>query len=175
MKKLTALLTLVSLLVQLGPFRIAPALAAGPTGGLLLPGEASGSTGSEFVSGNYPGAILMPVNLWGAVIKPGIHHVPTQTDLVTLLSLAGGPTGEARLDRISIKRRSGSQEQILRVDAEDILDEPGVRSPVLEANDIIIVPRDQPTVSNNTMSTVSFLGSILGIILAGYALSRPAR
>ncbi|MCM2277954.1 MAG: SLBB domain-containing protein [Oligoflexia bacterium] len=173
MKKCTALLTSLCLLLELAA---APALAAGPAGNLLLPSEATGAPGgSEFVSGNYPGAILMPVNLWGAVTKPGIHHIPMQTDLVTLLSLAGGPTADAQLDRISIKRRNGSQEKVLRIDAEDLLEQPGVHSPVLEPNDIVVVPREKPTVSNNTMTTLSFIGGILGIIVAGYALSQQAR
>jgi hypothetical protein len=132
---------------------------------------AGGMGGAEYVSGNYPGAILMPVNLWGAVGKPGIHHVPTQTDLVTLLSLAGGPGADAEIDHITIKRRFSGEEQVIRVDADDILNKPGVRSPVLEANDIIIVPREKPPISNTTLTTVTFAATVLSAILAGVAIS----
>jgi tetratricopeptide (TPR) repeat protein len=47
------------------------AAAAEPGSGLSLSHELQGAgSGSEFVSGNYPGAVLMPVNLWGAINKP---------------------------------------------------------------------------------------------------------
>src|SRR4051812_38256259 len=83
-----------------------PAFAAGGSGYSLMPEIPGAGGGSEYVSGNFPGAVLIPINLWGAVGKPGIHHVPTRTDLVTLISLAGGPTGDASLGDVSIKRRS---------------------------------------------------------------------
>ena len=47
--------------------------------------------GSEYVSGAQTGNVLMRINLWGAVGKPGIHHVPAKTNLINLLSYAGGP------------------------------------------------------------------------------------
>ncbi len=129
------------------------------------------ATGSEYVSGNYPGAILMPVSLWGSIGKPGIHHVPTQTDLVQLLSLAGGPGSDAELDHITIKRRSEKEEVIIRVNADDILNKPGVHSPILNANDIIMIPREKPNVSANTITTLAFISSVATILLAGFAIS----
>ena len=135
----------------------------------------AGGAGSEFISGNYPGAILMPVNLWGAVGKPGIHHIPTHTDLVTLLSLAGGPGNDAQLDNITIKRRSSGEEKILKIDGEDLLTKANVHSPILEANDIIIIPRDKPVVGNNTVVTVTFVGSILALVLTAYAVANTIR
>ena len=163
----------LQILLMLG--HSAGAIAAPP--GAVSIGSDLGSVGAgnEFVSGNYPGAILMPINLWGSVGKPGIHHVPTQTDLITLLSLAGGPGPDAQLDKITIKRRAGKEEQILKVDAEEYLNKAGMRSPVLEANDIVVIPRDTPPISSNTVTTVTFVGSVLGIILAGFALSRQTK
>ncbi len=135
----------------------------------------AGGAGSEFVSGNYPGAILMPVNLWGSVGKPGIHHIPTHTDLVTLLSLAGGPGNDAQLDNITIKRRAGGEEKIFKVDGDDLLTKANVHSPILEANDIIIIPRDKPMVGTNTMVTVTFIGSVLALVLTAYAVANTIR
>jgi hypothetical protein len=159
------------LCVQLG-FPGALAHAAGAAGGLSLSQDITGAgSGSEYVSGNYPGAILMPVNLWGSVGKPGIHHIPTRTDLVTLLALAGGPAADAELDDVVIKRRNGKEELILKIDAEEVLTEAGVQSPVLEANDIVIVPREKQVISNNTATLVGFTASVLGLVLAGIALN----
>ena len=156
----------------------APIFALDSTAGgsLSLSQELSTSgQGSEFVSGNYPGAVLMPINLWGPVQKPGIHHVPVRTDLLTLLSLAGGPAGEAELGDITIKRRTGAEELIIRVDAEELLTKSGKVSPVLEANDIILIPRSKPIVSNNTVATVGFVTSILSVILIGFALNNQLK
>src|SRR4051812_16725778 len=75
-------------------------------------------SGSEFVSGDYPGAVLMRVNLWGAVGKPGIHFVPAQTDLVTLLSFAGGPSEAAKMSGLYIKRWTSGKEFVIEVNAE---------------------------------------------------------
>jgi hypothetical protein len=152
------------------PFPVlAPAAHAIDTGFSVAP--PGGGAGSEYVSGNFPGAVLMPVNLWGAVGRPGIHHIPTRTDLVTLLSLAGGPLTDADLGDVAIKRRAQNGEEILKYDVEHLLDKPGARSPTLEANDIVIVPRDKPTISNNTLTTVGFVGSILSVVLAAIVLS----
>lgn len=146
--------------------------AAAGTSGFSLSQEVSASgAGSEYISGNYPGAVLMPVNLWGAIAKPGIHHVPTRTDLISLLSLAGGPVGEAELSDITIKRRSSGDEKVLEFDAEEMLTRPGKHSPVLEANDIIVVPRRRPTINPDTAATLGFVGSMLGLVLSGIALS----
>jgi NADH:ubiquinone oxidoreductase subunit F (NADH-binding) len=52
----------------------------------------------------------MEVNLWGYVRNPGRYEVPISTDLVELLSFAGGPTQGASLDDVKIVRgiRGGS-------------------------------------------------------------------
>ena len=170
---LRLLVTIVCFNLVTGPV----VMASGENGlGLSLTGDlGTVGSGSEYVSGNYPGAVLMPINLWGAVGKPGIHHVPTRTDLITLLSLAGGPLPDAKIDTILIKRRASQGEQVIKIDADDFLSKPGVQSPVLEANDIVIIPRDKPVISNNTLTVITFIGTLLGIGLAGYALSKQAK
>jgi hypothetical protein len=170
MKKILVLIVCFQIIVM-------PSLYAAENGSHLSLSQEihAGGSGSEFISGNYPGAILMPVNLWGSVGKPGIHHIPTHTDLVTLLSLAGGPGNDAQLDNITIKRRTGGEEKILKVDGEDLLSKANVHSPILEANDIIIIPRDKPIVGNNTMVTVTFIGSILALVLTAYAVANTIR
>ncbi len=48
--------------------------------------------------------ILMNVNVWGYVAKPGQYVVPRNTDLITLISFAGGPREGADLSQVSIVR-----------------------------------------------------------------------
>lgn len=80
--------------------------AADLTDGLVSSRDVKGKApGSEYVSGDFSHPVLMQVNLWGGVTKPGIHYVPVHTDLITLLSYAGGPVEGAKLNEIVIKRK----------------------------------------------------------------------
>ena len=55
-----------------------PAYAVDLNSYSLMGGKGAGDRytgrGSEFTSGAQTGSVLMRVNLWGAVGKPGIHH-----------------------------------------------------------------------------------------------------
>ena len=79
------------------------------------------SRGAEYVSGNQPGTVLMRVNLWGAVNRPGIHHIPIKTDLMSLVSYAGGPKNDALLDEVTIKREVGNTRKLIKVDVEELI------------------------------------------------------
>jgi len=46
--------------------------------------------------------LLMKVNIWGFVNKPGQYMVPSETDLMSLISYAGGPKNGAKLSKIKI-------------------------------------------------------------------------
>ncbi len=48
--------------------------------------------------------LLMRVNIWGFVRKPGQYMVPTDTDLISLLSFAGGPVEQAKVKAIRVVR-----------------------------------------------------------------------
>lgn len=46
--------------------------------------------------------LMMKVNVWGAVAKPGSQYVPDQIDLIGLLSAAGGSLENAKHKKIEI-------------------------------------------------------------------------
>ncbi len=46
----------------------------------------------------------MPINVWGQVRNPGRYEVPISTDLVQLLSFAGGPMPDALLSAVKVSR-----------------------------------------------------------------------
>ncbi len=48
--------------------------------------------------------LLIKVNIWGFVQKPGQYMVPNGTDLISLISFAGGPREEARLNNVKLIR-----------------------------------------------------------------------
>ncbi len=141
--------------------------ALGADSGIVLSKELLGQgKGAEYISGDYPGAVMMKINLWGSVQRPGIHYVPAKTDIVTLLSYSGGPTEKAILDEVLIKRNIGGKESVFEVDVDDILTSAKGKNIPLEANDIVIIPAKTPLFSENTMQIISVLGGDLGITLS---------
>ena len=70
-----------------------------------LGGQSSGSTAAAaYYYISKTGEITMPLNLWGMVKNPGRYEVPISTDLIQLVSFAGGPLGEADLSSVKITR-----------------------------------------------------------------------
>jgi len=78
--------------------------------------------------------------IWGQVRNPGLYLVPDNTDLLTLISLAGGPNENAKLARIRIVRSSRFGEEVIWVDLREYLDS-GDSSliPIMRPGDTVIV------------------------------------
>ncbi len=91
-----------------------------------------GTLGSEFLrpaSASFyyiakPGELSMQVNVWGFVKNPGRFEIPTSTDLVKLLSYAGGPTQDGILYNVRVVRNvtstSGKKAEEFSVDLENL-------------------------------------------------------
>lgn len=98
------------------------------------------SRGNEYVSGDTnPDTVLIRVNLWGAIGKPGIHFIPYHTDILTLFSYAGGPSEGADLDDIVIRRQEAGKQNLIHVNFNKIIREGNYYNPQLEANDLIVI------------------------------------
>ena len=81
--------------------------------------------------------LLVTVNLWGHVLKPGIYSVPSSYTLIDLISSAGGPLSTARLNDVRIVRKN---QEVLKVDIEKFLKTGDISSlPSLQPGDTIIV------------------------------------
>ncbi len=72
------------------------------TGG-LAPTLPSASAASYYYVSK-PGELTMQVNIWGYVHNPGRYEVPTSTDLIQLVSYAGGPIADAQMDEVKVTR-----------------------------------------------------------------------
>ena len=80
--------------------------------------------------------------IWGQVRKPGFYLVPDDTDLLTLLSLAGGPTEDAKLSKIRIVRPSEEtgRGEVIWVNVKKYLDTGNFGIiPVLKPGDTVVV------------------------------------
>ena len=80
--------------------------------------------------------------IWGQVRKPGFYLVPDDTDLLTLLSLAGGPTEDAKLSKIRIVRpnEEAGQGEVIWINIKKYLDTGNFGLiPVLKPGDTVVV------------------------------------
>ena len=66
----------------------------------------SNSSSAYSYEGDYAGVerLKMKVYILGRVNKPGLYLVPDNTEFLTLLALAGGPSEDAKLSKIRIIR-----------------------------------------------------------------------
>ena len=123
---------------------------------------------SVYVYGDGSFAMLMPVQILGAVSKPGIHYVPSHTDVLTLISLAGGTTPHASTEDITVKRQktptAGSE--VMNVNLKQLVEDPKAQSPRLAANDTILVAEEKPFLSDNAVRIVTLVAGLAGIFLS---------
>ena len=88
---------------------------------LSLSGSALAQPAAESASDSPRGAryylgdqdeLLMKVNIWGYVRKPGQYMVPPDTDLISLMSFAGGPIEGAKIKSIKLIRSNGTFQRL---------------------------------------------------------------
>ncbi len=98
--------------------------------------------------------LMMKVNVWGAVKEPGSQYVPDGTDLISVLSAAGGPVDGAKLSKVRLVRNFNGEKHHLVIDVNRCLKKGETESlPAIKPGDTVIVPK----------SKVSF-GKFLGVI-----------
>ena len=68
-------------------------------------------TGEDYMTGE-DGVARMSINIWGHVKYPGTYLVYDGIDLLTCLSMAGGPLKGAKTSKISIISKSGKTQII---------------------------------------------------------------
>jgi len=85
--------------------------------------------------------LLIRVNVWGKVNRPGQYFVPAATDLITLLSAAGGPIPRSRLGDVRIIRTSpDSENEVILVDVKKFMKTGDKRLiPELKPEDTVVV------------------------------------
>ncbi len=78
--------------------------------------------------------------IWGQIRKPGLYIVPDDTDLLKLLSLAGGPTEDAKLNKIRIIRPTNDGKKVIFVNLKKYIDTGDENLiPVLMPGDTVVV------------------------------------
>ena len=102
--------------------------------------------------------LLVPVNIWGFVQRPGQYMVPNNTDLISLLSYSGGPREGAKISNIRIVRANAQTgTKVWKVNVRKYIETGDERIiPVLKPGDTIIV---KGTAFNWIQKLFTFLSS----------------
>lgn len=127
---------------------------------------------SEFYLSHVEGEILIPINVIGAVNRPGLYYAPKNTDIYRILAAVGGFRPDADLSRVVIKRRAADLESVIEIDLEDYLRQPQSDRIILVAEDVLHVEAIEPIVSQNSISLMSIAASILSILLTATVIHK---
>jgi hypothetical protein len=102
--------------------------------------------------------ILVDVQIWGQVMRPGMYKVPVSTDVVGLISFAGGPNDYAAMGRVKLVRGGVPAGKTFKLNL-DRYTGTGNRGqiPMLEAGDVVIVPT---TVTHSISVFTGFLSQL---------------
>jgi hypothetical protein len=118
-----------------------------------------------------PFEVTMTVNLWGEVPQQGVYVVSTNTDIIQLLSYAGGPRDKSNLEEVLVYRASGKKEikarMLKTINVRDIL-EGKSQSVMLTPGDMIVVKRIPETVS--LMEVLSVVNTSATLIVLGITI-----
>ena len=153
MKKIALLLCLAQLFTG-----VAWAAGSPPT----LPKQIE--RGAQYYIGD-ENQLMMKVNIWGRVEKPGQYFVPSDTDLITLISVAGGPADKSRIDNVRVVRIGTSgEEQVINVNIKKYL-KTGERTliPDLKPEDTIIVSGSMWYIFSAIVTVVSQLAIVANV------------
>lgn len=81
------------------------------------------------------------VYVQGKVLKPGSVHLPGQTSVLQVLSMAGGLDKFADKDDIKVVRLNGTKQEVLRVDYNELMSGKDMSTNfLLKAGDTLVVP-----------------------------------
>jgi protein involved in polysaccharide export with SLBB domain len=104
-----------------------------------------------------PGELTMQVNVWGMVNHPGRYEISITTDLLQLISLAGGPAPDADVDEVKITRFLKTESGITRgeysVDLSDLYR--------VNESSLVLQPGDTITIDRTSWVTIR---DIVGIV-----------
>ena len=105
--------------------------------------------------------------IWGQVRNPGLYIVPDDTDLLTLISSAGGPTENAKLSKISIIRSTIEGDKVITVDLKEYLETGEAELiPILKPGDTVIVSGSTYYAFTKAVNWLSQIAVILSVYIA---------
>ncbi|MCB9026652.1 MAG: SLBB domain-containing protein [Bdellovibrionaceae bacterium] len=114
--------------------------------------------------------VLVPVRLMGNVNKPGLYHVPSQTSMLTLLSISGGPGKNADLDNIKVSSMDGKQNKLSLsqlINTENHF--------IVQQGDVVYIPDKHVTFDQNTLNAFTVITGIVSLLLTAVLVSEQLK
>ena len=113
--------------------------------------------------------LLISVNLWGHVLKPGIYSIPSSFGIIDLLSSAGGPLQSARLNDIRIVRKN---QEVITVNVQEFIKTGNQELLVpLQPGDVIIVSGSIGDIFRRVVEFMRDIAIILNVVLLASAIN----
>lgn len=151
----------------------------GAIGDIKTPAQAS-----EYMYRSSPKESLISVQLLGAVQKPGVYYVPTDTDLLKVLTLAGGSTNGGDISEVMVRKQEPEKwaqvkskavdehKGTYEVDLQELIKQGGGETLKMNHDDLIYVPPREALVSPETSKTITLVSVVMSIALTGLLINR---
>ncbi len=121
-----------------------------------------GDRPAQYILGS-DNVLLISVNLWGHVQRPGIYSIPSSFGLIDLLSSAGGPLKSARLNDVKVIRKN---EEVIKVNVKEFISRGNKDLLVpLQPGDLVIVSGSALDVFATVVGIARDVAIVLNIFL----------
>ena len=95
-----------------------------------------------YAPGEQEKELLIIVHIWGEVHKPGKYIVRDGTNLIDLISEAGGPTRFGKMETVLIAHKGDVGQHIDVYDMKKYIEKEKLLIPVLMPGDVVLVKRN---------------------------------
>jgi hypothetical protein len=130
---------------------------------------------AEYIYRSAPKESLIGVQLIGAVQKPGLYYVPLNTDILKLITLAGG-TDEADLANIVVRKVDPSGPGVYELDVKKLMKSSAeTKSFKLAQDDFIYIPKKEPWISNDVSRTITLVSLVTSIVLTAVLIDKNSK
>ena len=127
---------------------------------------------AEYIYRSSPKESLIGVQLLGAVQKPGLYYIPANTDILKLITLAGG-IDEANLSEVIVRKTDPSQAGVFELDMNKFMRSSADSKPFkLTQDDLIFIPKKQPWISNDVSRTITLVSLMATIVLTAVLINK---
>ncbi len=130
---------------------------------------------AEYIYRSSPKENLIGVQLIGAVQKPGLYYVPMNTDILKLITLAGG-TDDGDLSNVLVRKIDPTQNGVYELDIKKLMKSSADAKPFkLAQDDFVYIPKKEPWISNEVSRTITLVSLVTSIILTSVLIEKNSK
>ena len=117
---------------------------------------------------------LIGVQLLGAIKHPGLYYVPSNTDILKLVTLAGG-VEDANLSEVIVRKTDPAQ-GVYELDMNKFMKSSSDSKPFkLSQDDFIYIPKKEPWISNDVSRTITLVSLVTSIVLTAVLIEKNSK